>query len=238
MKPSPQGPAAFDHFSSHYEEYVQDPVKDWFGGKGSEYFLRLKVEEICNHLCRLGLDAKKLVTLDVGCGTGLATRMLCNEFAELHGVDSSSGMIEQAKTLSLRGVSFQLSDATGLPFETSRFDLIYSMSLFHHVPPPYRLTVFREMVRVLKPGGWIFTFEHNALNPLTRLIVKRCPIDQGVELLRTRELAYLYEQLNLSLVHTRFILFFPKSFKLFRRLETYLFWLPLGGQFYVCGRKN
>ena len=66
MKPSPQGPAAFDHFSSHYEEYVQDPVKDWVGGKGSEYFLRLKVEEICNHLCRLGLDAKKLVTLDVG----------------------------------------------------------------------------------------------------------------------------------------------------------------------------
>src|SRR5436190_17984666 len=79
MKPSPQGPAAFDHFSSHYEEYVQDPVKDWVGGKGSEYFLRLKVEEICNHLCRLGLDAKKLVTLDVGCGTGLAARMLRSE---------------------------------------------------------------------------------------------------------------------------------------------------------------
>src|SRR5947199_6993450 len=204
MKPSPQGPAAFDHFSSHYEEYVQDLVKDWVGGKGSEYFLRVKVEEICNHLCRLGVDAKKLVTLDVGCGTGLATRMLCNEFAELHGVDSSSGMIEQAKTLSLRGVSFQLSDATGLPFETSRFDLIYSMSLFHHVPPPYRLTVFREMVRVLKPGGWIFTFEHNPLNPSTRLIATPCPVAQRVELLHPPERAHLYQRLNLSLVPPRF----------------------------------
>src|SRR5438046_6381334 len=118
MKPSPQGPAAFDHFSSHYEEYVQDPVKDWVGGKGSEYFLRLKVEEICNHLCRLGLDAKKLVTLDVGCGAVLAARMLCNEFAEIHGVDSSTRTIEQTKTRPRRRAASKIASATALPLET------------------------------------------------------------------------------------------------------------------------
>src|SRR5437867_12583053 len=112
MKPSPQGPAAFDHFSSHYEEYVQDPVKDWFGGKGAEYFLRLKVEEICNHLCQLGLAAQKLATLAAGCGTGLAARMLCNDFAAPHGAHSSSRTTEHAKRLSFRDVPIHSSDAT------------------------------------------------------------------------------------------------------------------------------
>jgi ubiquinone/menaquinone biosynthesis C-methylase UbiE len=238
MKPGLQKPDSFfDHFSSHYEEYLEDPIKAWLGGDSSEYFLRLKADEIGHHLRRLGLRPKELTVLDVGCGTGLVARMLHNEFAQLHGVDSSKGMIEKARSLSLTGVSFQLSEAGQLPFEMNRFDIIYSMSLFHHVPPRYRLSVIQEMVRVLKLGGWILNFEHNALNPLTRIIVKRCPVDQGVKLLRAREMTHLYEQSNLHRVHTRFILFFPKYFTLLRSLESSLFWLPMGGQFYVCGRK-
>jgi ubiquinone/menaquinone biosynthesis C-methylase UbiE len=214
MKITSQGPnSSFDHFSSHYEEYMEDRVKVWVGGDSAEYFLRLKADEICHHLCRIGLDSNKLKTLEVGCGTGVVVQMLLNKFAELHGVDSSSGMIERAKKLSLRDVSFQISDAGQLSFETNQFDLVYSMSLFHHVSPPYRLNVLREMIRVLKPGGWIFNFEHNALNPLTRLIVKRCPVDKGVELLYAGDMTQLYQELNLSQIHTRFILFFPKYFK-------------------------
>jgi SAM-dependent methyltransferase len=238
MKDGPQGSnSSFDYFSSHYEEYVEDTLKVWIGGDSSEYFLRLKADEMGLHLRRLGLDPTKLTALDVGCGTGSVARMLYLKFAALHGVDSSRGMIERAGQLSLPGVSFQVSDGGRLPFERNRFDLVYSMSLFHHVPPEYRLRTLEEMVRVLKPGGWVFSFEHNALNPLTRLIVRRCPLDQGVELLDAREMTHLCRESNLGQIHTRFILFFPKQFKLLRGFEPYLSWLPLGGQFYVCGRK-
>lgn len=229
--------SSFDHFSSHYEEYVEDPLKVWIGGDSSEYYLRRKANEIDRHLGSLGLDTTKLVALDVGCGTGSSARMLYSGFAGLHGVDSSGGMIERARQLSLPGVSFQVSDGERLPFETKFFDFIYSMSLFHHVPPECRSRTLEEMVRVLKPGGWIFTFEHNALNPLTQFIVRRCPVDAGVKLLHAREMTGLYRQFNLDAIHTRFILFFPKQLKLFQGFESYLSWLPLGGQFYVCGRK-
>jgi len=238
MKVSPQGSnSPFEHYSSHYEEHVEDTLKVWLGGDSSEYFLRVKAEEMCEHLRRLGLDAKKLSALDVGCGTGLVARMLYCKFAKLHGVDSSRGMIEKARQLSLPGVSFQVSDAGRLPFERNQFDLIYCMSLFHHVPPEYRLRTLQEMVRVVKPGGRVFSFEHNALNPLTRLVVKRCPLDQGVELLYAGDMTHRCQEASLGQVHTRFILFFPKHFKLLRAFEPYLSWLPLGGQFYVCGRK-
>jgi SAM-dependent methyltransferase len=229
--------STFDHFSSHYEEYVEDALKVWVGGDSSEYFLRLKADEMVLHLRRLGLDPMKLTALDVGCGTGVTARMLYLKFAALHGVDSSRGMIERARQLSLPDVSFQISDGGRLPFEKNRFDVVYSMSLFHHVPPEYRLRTLAEMVRVLKPGGWVFNFEHNPLNPLTRLIVRRCPLDQGVELLHAREMTRLCRESNLGQIHMRFILFFPKQVKFMRSFESYLSWLPLGGQFYVCGRK-
>jgi len=238
MKDGSQGSnSSFDRFSSHYEEYVEDTLKVWIGGDSSEYFLRLKADEVGLHLRRLGLDPTRLTALDVGCGIGLATRMLYSKFAALDGVDSSRGMIERARQLSLPGVSFQVSDGDRLPFEENRFDLVYSMSLFHHVPPEYRSRTLEEMVRVLRPGGWVFNFEHNALNPLTRLVVRRCPLDEGVELLYAREMTRLYREANLGQAHTRFILFFPKQFKFLRGFEPYLSWLPLGGQFYVCGRK-
>jgi SAM-dependent methyltransferase len=238
MKDGPRGStSSFDHFSSHYEEYVEDPLKVWVGGDSSEYFLRLKAEEMGLHLRRLGLDPAKLTALDVGCGTGVTARMLYSKFAALHGVDSSPGMIERARQLSLPDVSFQVSDGGRVPFERNRFDLVYSMSLFHHVPRENRLRTLEEMVRVLKPGGWFLSFEHNPLNPLTRLIVRRCPLDQGVDLLQASEMTHLCRESNLDQIHTRFILFFPKQLKLLRGFESYLSWLPLGGQFFVCGRK-
>jgi SAM-dependent methyltransferase len=235
---SPPGPgSSFDQFSSHYEEYLEDPLKVWIGGDSSEYYLRLKADQINLHLRELGVDARKSVALDVGCGTGAAAGMVYSQFAALYGVDSSPGMIERARRLSLPGVTFQISDGKALPFENNFADFIYSMSLFHHVSPEYRLRTLEEMVRVLKPGGWIFTFEHNARNPLTQWIVRRCPLDAGVELLRAGEMVGLYRTLKLDAIHTRFILFFPKQLKLLQRFESYLSWLPLGGQFYVCGRK-
>ena len=230
--------SSFDHFSTHYEEHLKDPLKEWIGGNSSEYYLQLKARETLEHLKRLSLDPKRLKVLEVGCGTGRVARMLHGEFLELSGVDSSQGMIQRARSSPPPGVSFYASDAGRLPFEDGRFDFLYSMCLFHHVPHRFHPDILREMLRVLKPGGWTFHFEHNALNPLTRLVVKRCPVDEGVRLLYPHRMADLFRRQNLRQIHTRFILFFPKYFRFLRRGEPRLSWLPLGGQFYVCGRKS
>lgn len=227
----------FDRYSAHYDDYMADPLKQWIGGNSSQYYLQLKAGELCQHIHRLGLDPRKLSVLDVGCGTGLVAQILHGKFSDLHGVDSSLGMIEQARRRELPGVIFQINDSKRLPFQDDRFDLVYSMSLLHHVSPALRCDVIAEMTRVLKPGGWMINFEHNALNPLTCWIVKRCPLDQGVTLLSSAEMTRLYRTQKLREIHARFILFFPKQLGLLRALEPRLYWLPLGGQFYGCGQK-
>ncbi len=47
-----------------------------------------------------------------------------------------------------------VSDATQLPFKSDSIDAAVSESLFEHVPDAYK--VAREMVRVVKPGGYIY----------------------------------------------------------------------------------
>jgi hypothetical protein len=41
----------------------------------------------------------------------------------------------------------------------------------------------KEIQRVLRPGGVFSLIEHNPLNPVTRLIVSRTPVDGNAKLL-------------------------------------------------------
>jgi ubiquinone/menaquinone biosynthesis C-methylase UbiE len=98
--------------------------------------------------------------LDVGCGTGGATRVLADvvgNSGRAVGVDSSETMLrvarERSKNLKLP-IDFQLSDACKLPFPDSYFDRVFALRVFEIVENPAQ--VLREMFRVAKPGGRIF----------------------------------------------------------------------------------
>jgi SAM-dependent methyltransferase len=52
------------------------------------------------------------------------------------------------------GVLFQRCEATRLPFESNHFDVVAIRSVMEHVAEP--AAVFKEISRVLKPGGRVF----------------------------------------------------------------------------------
>lgn len=93
--------------------------------------------------------------LDVGCGTGSQALQLayCYPDAEIHGVDFSEGMVEEARRKKPPGskVSFSAAAVEDLPFNDCRFDLVFSTLSFHHWAD--RQQGIRECVRVLRPGG-------------------------------------------------------------------------------------
>ncbi len=98
---------------------------------------------------------KPSAVLDLGCGTADSLRILKRRYrgSFLTGLDISMGMLRQSKTrLSvLKKTALVQADAHQLPYGDKSFDLIVSNLLLLFCPQPE--SVFREINRVLKPGG-------------------------------------------------------------------------------------
>ena len=90
--------------------------------------------------------------LEICCGRGEALRLLRDQVSLGIGVDVSLTMIEAAQRDLPRDRFFFLQgDATMLPLGDGQFDTVLMLGGIHHVPDRQRL--FREVARVLRPGG-------------------------------------------------------------------------------------
>ncbi len=108
----------------------------------------------------------QLSLLDVGCGTGQSRQMYEQHTKEYVGVDLSARAIATARAR-FPLADWHVADARTLPFQGETFDVVAFSSVLHHIPD-FPVAV-REAVRVLKPGGSVFAFDPNLLNPAMAL---------------------------------------------------------------------
>jgi hypothetical protein len=94
-----------------------------------------------------------------------------------------------------------------------------------------------EIRRVLKPHAWLFVFEHNPLNPLTRHAVNTCAFDEHAELIGAPTMRRRVHDAGFPRAKVNYRIFFPHALRGLRPLEAQLKWLPLGAQYYVAARK-
>jgi ubiquinone/menaquinone biosynthesis C-methylase UbiE len=229
-------PAEIDDYSSDYEKLVTDPVRSSFGGGSSEFFHKRKMELLLRFFRRRGLRPSAMSWLDVGCGRGELLELGRPHFRECAGCDPSSGMLSAA------GAAIEVrpqTSATGVPFDSQAFDLVTAVCVYHHVVPEDRLELTKEIRRVLRPGGMFVMIEHNPLNPVTKLVVSRVPLDKDAQLLSARTARSISTTAGLEPVRTEYFLYFPKSlYEKIGRVENSLIGLPLGGQYASYSLKH
>lgn len=98
---------------------------------------------------------QEATVLDVACGTGLLSRKLAEVNRRVIGLDRSLGMIRQSVQNRPREqretLDYCRADAYQLPFDDSTFQAVTCTGAFYLFPE--LKPVFREIRRVLKPGG-------------------------------------------------------------------------------------
>ena len=95
--------------------------------------------------------------LEVPVGTGILTMPVYKTLpeADITCLDYSPDMMKQAQEkaehLQLRNVTFRQGDVGALPYNDGTFDIVLSLNGFHAFPD--KEAAYREVLRVLKPGG-------------------------------------------------------------------------------------
>jgi ubiquinone/menaquinone biosynthesis C-methylase UbiE len=219
---------------STYDSIVSDPIKSLIAPR-SEFFAEVKLD-VMNRLVRSffpGRPRAQLSVVDVGCGTGAMMRKMAPGFGEVLGCDPALAMVRRCG-----GSAHHMTEAMSIPFESDRFDVAVCACVYHHIEPSDRLQHLQEIRRVLRPGGVVMIFEHNPINPVTRLIVNRCPIDATANLLSGEQARALATRAGFSKVSNSYYLFMPQFlYRLAGRLESLLSLTRMGGQFCTAGRK-
>ncbi len=140
------------------QEQLRTEFNEWArAGKGESMEKGHRpVGEQAIELMRVPTDAR---VLDVGCGSGWASRLLAG-FANkgsVTGIDISDEMINLAResSASFPNVDYEIASAEQLPFSDNEFTQAFSMeSLYYYQDIPRALN---EIHRVLKPGGLFVT---------------------------------------------------------------------------------
>lgn len=96
---------------------------------------------------------------DLGCGPGHIARYLWNEGVHICGLDLSPAMIDQARKLN-PDIAFRVGNLMALDVGDERLAGIVAFYAIVNIPEISLPTVFVEMRRVLKPGGWLLLSFH------------------------------------------------------------------------------
>jgi len=229
--------AEFDKFAEEYRALHAANIR--LSGEEPEYFAEYKIADIATELARERAAAPSTV-LDFGAGVGYSVPFFARHLptARVTCLDVSQKSLELGAAKYGVVAEFRHFDGVRIPFADGTFDLALASCVFHHIAHAEHVALLAEIRRVLAPGGRLFVFEHNPLNPLTRYVVNSCVFDEHAQLVLAPTMRRRVREAGFAATHVRYRIFFPLALRSLRPLEKALTWLPLGAQYYVAAAKS
>jgi ubiquinone/menaquinone biosynthesis C-methylase UbiE len=111
--------------------------------------------------------------LDIPCGTGRVSCLLAGKNYYIVSSDISISMVNLSRT-KIQKYNFKnkfnyvVSDATNLPFLGTTINMIVSLRLFGHVPPPIRADMVKDYSRVSKGYLVVAYYHRNCIQSFLR----------------------------------------------------------------------
>jgi SAM-dependent methyltransferase len=112
-------------------------------------------------LARCGADLSQAQLLDVGCGAGAEFAHYLRWGVPLSNVVGIDLMLPRLRSAHA-ATGGQVAQASGaaLPFAAGQFDIVVQNAVFSSITEaPLRAQVAAEMLRVLRPGGWLLWYD-------------------------------------------------------------------------------
>jgi SAM-dependent methyltransferase len=230
--------AEFDHFANEYDTLLKKSITA--SGYEPEYFDEHKIKTVYEDYGKNRISKSTLQILNFGCGIGKSEKYINKYFGDcqIHSVDVSEKSIDVAKERNkafknIQYVSF--SSVEELQFNV-KFDILFVANVFHHIPENLHLTTLHHLRSFLSANGYLYVFEHNPLNPLTRRVFETCEFDVGCKMIKPALFIQLCREAGYNEIAKRYVLFFPKLLSFLSRWEKFLKWCPLGAQYYIRAR--
>lgn len=112
----------------------------------------------CGNPVALSYLKKGEIVLDIGCGGGLDAFLAAKKVGpsgKVIGIDMTKEMLKKAKQnarkVGCKNVEFKLGEAENIPVKDNSIDVVISNCVINLVPD--KENAYREIYRVLKPGG-------------------------------------------------------------------------------------
>ena len=147
------------------EDNLTQSIRDSYDRLADEYALRISGELQHKPLDRELLNrfvaemAGRGEVCDIGCGPGHVARYLRDSGTSVFGLDLSPNMLEEARRLN-PDISFRVGNMMALSLEDRTLAGITAFYAIVNIPKESLPVVFREMERVLNPGGLLLLAFH------------------------------------------------------------------------------
>src|SRR4030095_4479233 len=140
--------------------------------------------------------------LDVGCGSGWASRLMAQKAnkGRVVGIDISDEMVKVSRdsSTSFSNIEYRVASAQKLPFANDEFSHAFSMESLYYYED--MLSALKEIARVLEPGGsFVSVVDLYQENRPSHQWIQDLQVP--VQLLSTQQYRSLFEQAGFVNIH-------------------------------------
>jgi 2-polyprenyl-3-methyl-5-hydroxy-6-metoxy-1,4-benzoquinol methylase len=137
--------------------WTYDSISQQFDSIMNRYDVERRLHVVFEQLLS-DVSVEGMSLLDAGCGTGLFSREAARRGARVISLDCGKNLLRETRR---KGIDLLVAgDAARMPIRDGCFDIVLSSECIEHTPAPH--DTVRELVRVLRPGGWMVVTCPNA----------------------------------------------------------------------------